>query len=296
MLLGEHAVLHGRRALACAVNRRISVQAEKTEGNTLVISSPLGRHETTLDALEETHDFRFVIEAVRCFRDRIQGGLSIEITSEFASDIGLGSSAAVTVATVGALAAALEDDTSSDVLFRTSRQVVREVQQTGSGTDVAASVYGGVIGYRMEPIEITPCSKTPPITLVYSGHKEPTVNVIRHVETRREEAPELFEGLFDLMDQSVAHAVDAVNAGRWSDLGTILNINQGLMDGLGVNSRALSDIVFALRNEPGIYGAKISGSGLGDCVVGIGEATLSDAAYDLIGVQISEKGIRFEQV
>ena len=50
-----------------------------------------------------------------------------------------------------------------------------------------------------------------------------------------------------------------------------MNIHQGLQSALGVSNSRIEEIVYALREAPGIDGAKISGSGLGDCVVGVGQ-------------------------
>ena len=47
------------------------------------------------------------------------------------------------------------------------------------------------------------------------------------------------------------------------------------MDSLGVSTILLGDMVLDLRKQQGILGAKISGSGLGDCVVGLGMPTES---------------------
>ena len=124
---------------------------------------------------------------------------------------------------------------------------------------MAASVFGGVIAYRMKPLAIRKLHTTPSISVVYSGHKEPTVEVVKVVEELRKAQPKLFNVLFDLVDKSVPEATAAIESRNWSALGQILNLNQGLMDAMGVNTPALSEIVFALRSQPGILGAKISG-------------------------------------
>jgi mevalonate kinase len=58
---------------------------------------------------------------------------------------------------------------------------------------------------------------------------------------------------------------------EWEKLGEIMNIQQGMLDSLGVNTALLGDMVLDLRKQQGILGAKISGAGLGDCVVGLGK-------------------------
>jgi mevalonate kinase len=59
---------------------------------------------------------------------------------------------------------------------------------------------------------------------------------------------------------------------------------------MGVNTPELQEIVAALQNDAGICGAKISGSGLGDCAVGIGDAELPDLKYPVYHVEITVDG------
>jgi mevalonate kinase len=103
MLLGEHAVLHGHRALVCAINRRITVRLFQTLENSVRIASGLGNYEGALDALADHPSFRFVLQAIRQHRKKIPSGFELKVDSEFSADIGFGSSAAVTVATHAAL-------------------------------------------------------------------------------------------------------------------------------------------------------------------------------------------------
>ncbi|WP_144244201.1 hypothetical protein [Nitrincola sp. A-D6] len=45
------------------------------------------------------------------------------------------------------------------------------------------------------------------------------------------------------------------------------------MDALGVNDATLAKMLAELRQDPAVLGAKISGSGLGDCVLTLGTST-----------------------
>jgi len=65
MLLGEHAVLHGRRALVCAIDQRITVQSFQCLEKVLRIDSELGQYEAPLDNLVDHPDFRFVLDVVK---------------------------------------------------------------------------------------------------------------------------------------------------------------------------------------------------------------------------------------
>ena len=62
------------------------------------------------------------------------------------------------------------------------------------------------------------------------------------------------------------------------------------MDSLGVNNKKLSQLVYSLREEPEIKASKISGSGLGDCVYGIGKIS-EEFPYKTDTVKINNQGL-----
>lgn len=278
MLLGEHAVLHGRRALVCAINKRMSVTLSEISEPLLQIVSDLGIYEAPLLALRDHPDFRFVLDAVEQYPQK--QGVRLVIESEFSSDIGFGSSAAVTVATHAAL---MGDFKNKLDLFERSLATIHRVQGRGSGADVAASVFGGAVAYRFEPREICPMAEAFPLTAVYSGSKMKTADVIRYLEERRALNADYFERIFDRMDASVGEAIE-----DFSRLGEMLTLNQELMREMGLCNAALSEIIaeFRARGVP----AKISGSGLGDCAVGLGHLS-AVGTYPVYPLMVSTHGI-----
>jgi mevalonate kinase len=260
MLLGEHAVLHGRRALVCAIDQRMTVEVFQCSEKVLKIDSDLGAYEAPFDGLTDHPDFRFVLDAVKQYPQ--EEGIELKITSDFSSDIGFGSSAAVTVATHAALAGNAKNKMD---LFKRSLATIHRVQGRGSGADVAASVFGGVVAYRADPLEISPMCEEFALTAVYSGSKMKTADVIRHLEERRALNPDYFDRIFDRMDASVGEVIES-----FPTLGKHLMLNQKLMEEMGLCSAALGEIIsiFQTLDVP----AKISGSGLGDCAIGLGAA------------------------
>lgn len=104
MLMGEHAVLRGQPAIVCAINKRMTIALTPRADRTVRLHSALGEHETTLDDLAPNESFRFVLGAIRACRADFQQGFELDIRSGMSHQMGLGSSAAVTVATLAALA------------------------------------------------------------------------------------------------------------------------------------------------------------------------------------------------
>ena len=293
MLLGEHAVLHNRCCLVCAVNQRITLTVIPRTDSLICIRSSLGEFVSDLSCLSIEPKFRFVLMCIKKYYSS-STGFELNISSEFSDLVGLGSSAAVTAAMCGALLA-MQADFDAEKVFHHGMAVIRDVQGTGSGADLASSVFGGILKYRQHPLSIEPVPGTFSLTLVYSGEKMATTEVIRLVNNRRKKLPELYDDVYDMMNKSVLQAVEAIKQENWKKFGHIMNFNQGLMDAIGVNNRELAEINFLLRKDKNILGSKISGSGLGDCVVGLGAAQIKDIPYPVFPLEISSKGVSLEQ-
>jgi mevalonate kinase len=292
MLMGEHAVLNGARAICCAVNRRVTVTAEIQQERRIDISSALGEFRTSLDNPETDPSFAFVLQACSAMAEELPGGVKLLIESEMSTTLGLGSSAAVTVAACAALRALAGRDCAPPLLFDQALAVVRAVQGRASGADCAASALGGMVGYRMDPRELWRLEQACPISLVYSGYKRKTAEVVELVRARQAEFPEGFNKLYELVHETVSEALRAVEDGDWARLGMLIDFNHGLMESLGVCDPTLARIVHELRACEGVWGAKISGSGLGDCALALGiphaAAALSGERVD---VAIDESGV-----
>ena len=295
MLMGEHAVLHGRRALVAAINHRVTVHVCRRSDREVRIRSALGKLDTTLEALAIRQPFTFVLAALLQQRRHLRHGLDIEIRSDFSHELGFGSSAAVTVALLRALAALARPTLTDTSLLRFALTVIRQVQGRGSGADAAASLLGGIVCYRTKPLEFQTLAVAPQLVAVYSGHKTPTAKVIALVEQRRQRQPQLFAGLFELMDDCVARALPLIRRKQWRAVGELMNLHHGLQAALGVNTPALETICDRLRHAPGgTGGAKISGSGLGDCAIALGRPRGSFAPYPLYQLQVEPTGVRIE--
>lgn len=295
MLMGEHAVLFGHKALACAVDKYIHIELESIATREVLIDSTLAQYRSSLSDLAADDRLSFVLAAVAMYADCLPSGIKITIRSEFSHTVGLGSSAAVTAGVVAALASFVKDKTDRDSLFDRSLAVVHQVQGgRGSGTDLVASIYGSIVSYRIEPREIKALPALPNISLYYAGYKTKTPDVLKHVEGLASHYPELYHQIYQLMGSVADNAEQAIAQQDWQKLGQLMNNYQGLMDALGVADKAICDIVYTLRQSKHITGAKISGSGLGDCVIALGSDPDLSITYEQIPVSVSVQGVSIE--
>ncbi|MBN4074044.1 mevalonate kinase [bacterium AH-315-E10] len=295
MMLGEHAVLHGYRSMVCAVDQYITVELKSRNDRVVHITSSIGDLVVDLENIVIDEPFQFICSCLKSHADSIQNGFDLTVNSDFPHNVGLGSSAAVTVATHAALYCLTGATATDDTIFEKSIETVRAIQGTASGADVAASVYGGIIVYRMNPMELKQFTQTCPITVVYSGAKEKTSHVIRFIQEKYDAAPDEYDGYFRTIDNCVESAIDALNANDWGRVGDSMKMNHLLMKKMELTNPAIDNIITELNRSDDILAAKISGSGKGDCVIALGK--LAECLnYEVYDMAISPVGVEIEIV
>jgi len=292
MLFGEHAVLHGKQAIVCAIDHYIEVTLLIRPDKAInITSAEFGEYSTSIDNLSINKPYDYALTAINQYAKKLKSGFDLYIKSDFPPNIGFGSSAAVTVAVLGILALWLDKQpTDLNQLHKLALKTIRLVHGVGSGADVAASVFGGVVAYKIKPIKIEKLNIKLPLTAMYCGFKTPTYKVIAQVEARRAKFKHIFADIYKLMDNCSRNAIEAIKNNDLSRLGELMNINQGLQDAIGVNNQALAELIFKLRADVNTHGAKISGSGLGDCIVGLGRIDANKFNQETIDLEISQHG------
>ena len=292
MLLGEHSVVYGHPCLVTTVDLRVRVCVESIPGDRLVIRTPVltkaGREDTiNLADLQEMTSFPaetgFLLAAVREFQrafGRVEG-LRI-VTEGPEQSYGLGSSSAVTVATMGALFGLRSLPLDLHRIHELSYAAVLAVQGKGSGFDVASATFGGTILFQrtggvVEKLAVPDL----PIVIGYSGRKVSTTNLITRVAELHQRHPGLVDGMFSLIADLVQSGRSALLSANWSLLGEFVNINQGLLESLGVSTVQLAKPIYAAR-ESGAFGAKLSGAGGGDCMFALVDDRHREAVRDAI--------------
>ncbi|MCE2490091.1 MAG: mevalonate kinase [Anaerolineae bacterium] len=270
VLFGDHAVVHGYPGIVTAVDRRYYVTASIGDNAMLQVrTSPDRQHELPFGALPgvQEPDIAFVVAAVNQLLSRkmLKRGLRL-VTSGPCRSLGLGSSSAISVATLAAASQLFGLDLSPEEIYKMARAAVLDVQGAGSGLDVAAAVYGGTCYFERagEVPEMLSVERLP-LVIAYSGSKAGTVDLVQEVAALRSRHPDLVEPVFAMIGRICIRARSCLEEGRWCDLGALTNINQGLLEALGTGTAKLANLVYAARSAQA-WGAKLSGAGGGDCM------------------------------
>lgn len=283
LMFGEHSVLRGGHGIVLAINKRIHISLEPRADRLININSSLGKIETSLENIVIQPPFQYVLQAIK--NSPPPSGLNIEIVSEMSPTMGLGTSAAVIVALIAGLISLANDDMNQ--LFSKSLQAVRHIQGIGSGADVIASIKGGAGLFQNGQYQ----SLTLPIELFasYFGKKTPTAEVVQHVAKRFSNYPELLHTL-DIASNAITNeAVKSLSNPQ--RLGELFNISSGLMGAFGLHTKEIEDFLWKLREQS--YGVKLSGSGLGDCSIGVVKNDFY--AKGSFPITISPQGLKIEK-
>ena len=256
-LFGEHAVVYGEPAIACAVELRTRVTASSSD--TITISSDLGT--TGLD--HEVHPY--VSSAIEKLGKR---NVSVKIRSDIPVGSGLGSSAAVTIATLAAINLEFKLGHSNEELARMGHEIEQKVQGVASPTDTFVSTFGGVVEIpSRRRLSMLECGIVIGNTNKGATPKK-TAKLVKHVAVLREEYPEVIDPIIRTIGSFSKKGEMLVKKKDYISLGKLMNVNHGLLDALGVSTAELSALVYAARGA-GAYGAKITGAGGGGCMVAL---------------------------
>ncbi len=280
ILFGEHAVVHGKPAIAVAVDRLAHVTlTERTDSIIHAEISGLGvdgylnlENETinTQGYQIEIGLLKYVLKALKAVDHRTEPGTGLDVTVDIEMPVasGLGSSAAVTVATLAAASKYYQLNLKPKAIASLAHLVELEVQGAASPIDTTLSTYGGVIYLSPDAQEIVrlPIDWDLPLVIGHTRRQGNTGELVETVRLKKESYPSVINPIFESIQEVTEEARNALLEKDEKKLGELMNINHGLLDALGVNTPALSRMVYLARQK-GALGSKITGAGGGGSII-----------------------------
>ncbi|MDH7596536.1 MAG: mevalonate kinase [Methanothrix sp.] len=277
ILFGEHAVVSGAPALGTAIDLRARVLVEDLPGKTEISIHGLGLR---LSGFSVDSDGRVVslgssdeaAAAARYVSAVVKtlgvSDVRITVSSEIPVASGLGSSAAIVVATLAALSRHMGIDMDVRSIAAEAHRIEKMVQMgLGSPMDTALAAYGGYVQISdgVTPVEL------PPLDLVIGCTSVPhdTRAEVARVQELRSRYPEIVDPIFRAIGAISRMAVPCIKKMELEELGMLMNINHGLLEAIGVGTRELSELVYAARGAGMALGAKLTGAGGGGCMIAL---------------------------
>jgi phosphomevalonate kinase len=249
VILGEYAVLKGAPALAMAVGQRARVTLRWIEGPRSVLESSLwpGRtipfHPDALRAFEavdpETGRALSLVQHLFSWFRKNHGPLlqdrqaiRLELdTGDFYSQsgkLGLGSSAALTVALFAALYRSRDasdlDCAAGEIWPWLWRMYREQPDQRGSGVDIAAACFGHWIRFQKGLANELPflqafSREAPcPLLIVWTGHSTSTGGMLERFFQWESREPACFQGMIDTLTRISEAGVAAFRGGETKGL------------------------------------------------------------------------------
>ncbi len=279
IITGEHFVVHGSYAVAAAINKRVKVSVKDSDRGTHIVS---GNQKSEL----ESNDGRF--SAVKSIVNSVfekygsRKSIQISISSSIPRGSGLGSSAAVSVATAAALLKFLEAKTDFESISEIALSGERYVHGNPSGIDIAASIRGGVILFsKSEGVKPIQVRREIQFIVIFSGLSRKTSELITKVAKRRETYPFSFERLTQANSFLSLKVAEAISSGDIPELGTLMNVAQASLFWTGVSTSS-TDILIEEALSNGSLGAKITGAGGGGSVIALPKTGMANSVLQSI--------------
>ncbi len=276
ILLGEHFVVKGSRALVASIDLRATVEVEpRSSWPSLIVSEGLGASAALDEGLRVRGDPR--LEPIAAVLEWLAGqGYSLapfkaRIGGSLPPGAGLGSSAAVGAAFALAYTALHGDPLGPEGLMEASLAGERVVHGNPSGVDPAIAAYGGFLLYRRGEAPRRLDLSLPEgyvVVVADSGIPRRTGDVVSFVLERAEATRPASDLVYRAADELVGAAVEALRAGDAARLGALMDLAHGLLAGLGASSEALERLVHRARGA-GALGAKLTGAGWGGSIIAL---------------------------
>lgn len=269
IVLGEHAVVYGRPALAVPISElraRVRVESRIRQG-VVIHARNVNRTFDLATALSDDP----LAAITRATLDHLgvdrNVGIDVWIDSDIPLASGLGSGAAVSTAIARALALHFRMQLQTEQLSALVFETEKLYHGTPSGIDnsvialerpIRFSILGGA-----QPIRIAR-----PLVLVVAntGVASPTRIAVGDVRRTWQEDRSRLEVIFDGVGDIVKRAQLALAVGLTDELGELMTQNQALLRLLGVSSSEIDNLIQAGMNA-GALGGKLSGAGRGGNVI-----------------------------
>jgi len=285
ILIGEHAVVYGRPAIAIPLlGIRARARISTTDYPLTLIAEDLPRPPLVFSrgAMDIADPLALMVSLTAQYlgADDMNGRICLRSDIPVAS--GLGSGAAVSTALGRAIALLHGARIANSDLNALVFEVERLHHGTPSGIDNTVVVHEIPLFYSkdqaMDRIRI---AKALRLVLADTGIAASTRAAVADVRALATNAPAKTASLFDRIGALALEARDCLERGATARLGELMTANHSLLRALRVSSVELDRLVEAAL-DAGAYGAKLSGGGRGGHIIAlVGEHSADKVAQNL---------------
>ena len=279
IIFGEHAVVYKKPAISVAVDKRAKITITPSDSQTIFVCDDLNiKSEINLEKKEFHMIYgyegivKYIFETLMLQHDTEP--ININLTLDLPIGAGLGSSAAITVALIAALDNYHDRELYLDKIAKIAHNVELKVQGSASPLDTATSTYGGLI-FLDEYSKVSKLNANLENVMVigYTSQRGDTGKMVANVKQLKEKYPVLIDSIMDTISNITLQAKElfekkTLDEKDFQIMADLFNINQGLLDAIGVNTLELSNMIYTSR-KMGAIGSKLTGAGGGGSMIAL---------------------------
>ncbi len=277
ILLGEHAVVYGRPALALPIPLAVeAVAKEGGDGVNLVI--PRWGLEQKVRA-SSAQGLNGILYQVLEQLELADQNMTIEVFPHVPRAMGLGGSSALAVAIIRALDHTYGLKLGSQRINELAFECEKAAHGTPSGIDNTIATYGTPLLYRRQVaddeqalgdarFDEVKLAEPIPLVIGITGKESLTANTVARVRKAWETHQSRYDGIFDQIAALTTAGVDALRDAHFQELGELMNLCHGYLNALQLSTPELEELVHIARAN-GAVGAKLTGGGGGGSMVAL---------------------------
>lgn len=310
ILFGEHAVVYGFPAIAMAISLNSNCIIEEIEENKIelvltnynqsVISSDLKQF-----LLKIPPQFEQIGYGLKIINSRYKTEfkkMRITISSSLFPSSGLGSSASISVALIRAISEFYDLFLEKEEISKIAYDMEKIVHGTPSGIDNTICTYGKIIFFQESKFHFIEVPNEFMILVTYTNIEHNTKKAIEELKKLKNEQQVFCDLIFERIGTYTEIAELELNNGNLIEIGNLMNSNQKLLASLNLSNEVINEIL-RISFENGAYGSKLTGAGLGGCVISVGDKTtlenlssvLNNKGFKSLLSPIDKEGVRIEK-
>jgi len=301
ILFGEHFVVYGVKAILCAIDKRVTVTAEKIHENKIIIKSKIGELEESVgksigDVNSPLKPFYYLANKMIERYDQ-KAGIKIFVESEIPVGVGLGSSSACCVAGAAAISKLFEENDRKQIL-ELAIEAEKTIFKNTSGADCTVCTFGGLMEYDKEQGFSQIESKSNfHLVIANSNIEHSTDVVVSNVRQFKEENEKKFSDICKKESELINQVKTMLKNNYLVGLGKCMHENQEFLETIGISNEKLREIIKIVKSTS--FGAKITGAGGGGCIIALTNKSnlekmilsLKERSYDSFSAKIDFKGL-----
>ncbi len=269
ILLGEHAVVYGRPAIALPIPLAVEAMVRR-EGQGINIVIPRWGLEQPVHA--NTQGLSGILAKILNDLDLDRENMTIEVFPHIPRAMGLGGSSALAVAILRALDAQFDLGMDNSRINELAYECEKAAHGTPSGVDNTVATYGTPLHYQKtdgKPI-FRDLRLTEPLQLVVgiTGRESLTADTVAQVRNAWTQHPDRYNSIFDQIGSLTEAAEQALEQGKLGDLGDLMNLCHGYLNALQLSTPELEELIHIARAN-GALGAKLTGGGGGGSMIAL---------------------------